>query len=49
MAKRAMEWPDVFPATDAGAKKALDSRLPKELLKMAEAWRLWRSYATVNL
>ena len=34
---------------DAGVKRALPSRTPRELLKMAEAWRPWRSYATVNL
>ena len=49
MAMRAMEWPDAFLETDAGVKKALRPCTGKELLKMAEAWRPWRSYATVNL
>ncbi|MCE5234755.1 MAG: AlkA N-terminal domain-containing protein [Clostridiaceae bacterium] len=49
IAMRAMEWPDAFLETDAGVKKALQPFTPKELLKMAEAWRPWRSYATVNL
>lgn len=49
IAMRAMEWPDSFLETDAGVKKALAPRKPKELLQMAEAWRPWRSYATVNL
>ncbi len=49
IAMRAMEWPDAFLETDAGIKKALAPHTPKELLKMAEAWRPWRSYATVNL
>lgn len=49
IAMRAMEWPDAFLETDAGVKRALPSRTPRELLKMAEAWRPWRSYATVNL
>lgn len=49
MAMRAMEWPDAFLETDAGVKRALGARPPKELLAMAEAWRPWRSYATVNL
>lgn len=49
IAMRAMEWPDAFLETDAGIKKALESRTSKELLKMAEAWRPWRSYATVSL
>lgn len=49
IAMRAMEWPDAFLETDAGVKKALHPYTSKELLKMAEAWRPWRSYATVNL
>lgn len=49
IAMRAMEWPDSFLETDAGVKKALQPYTAKELLKMAEAWRPWRSYATVNL
>lgn len=49
IAMRAMEWPDAFLETDAGVKKALQPHTSKELLKMAEAWRPWRSYATVNL
>jgi AraC family transcriptional regulator of adaptative response / DNA-3-methyladenine glycosylase II len=49
IAMRAMEWPDAFLETDAGIKKALGPYASKELLKMAEAWRPWRSYATINL
>ena len=49
IAMRAMAWPDAFLETDAGVKKALGPGTPKELLKMAEAWRPWRSYATINL
>ena len=49
IAMRSMEWPDAFLETDAGVKKALQPYTSKELLKMAEAWRPWRSYATVNL
>ena len=49
IAMRTMGWPDAFLETDAGVKKALPDYSPKELLKMAEAWRPWRSYATVNL
>ncbi len=49
IAMRTMEWTDAFLETDAGVKKALPSYTSKELLKMAEAWRPWRSYATVNL
>jgi AraC family transcriptional regulator of adaptative response / DNA-3-methyladenine glycosylase II len=49
IAMRAMGWPDVFLETDAGIKKALHPASSKELLNMAEAWRPWRSYATINL
>ena len=49
IAMRAMEWPDAFLETDVGVKKALEPYTSKEILKMAEAWRPWRSYATVNL
>lgn len=49
IAMRAMEWPDAFLHTDAGVKKALAPHTPKEMLELAEAWRPWRSYATMNL
>ena len=49
IAMRAMEWPDAFLETDVGIKKAIPDRTPKELLAMAESWRPWRSYATINL
>jgi len=49
IAMRTMEWPDAFLETDAGVKKALAPHSSKELLQIAEAWRPWRSYATINL
>ena len=49
IAMRAMGWTDAFLHTDYGVKKALAPRSEKEILAMAEAWRPWRSYATVNL
>jgi AraC family transcriptional regulator of adaptative response / DNA-3-methyladenine glycosylase II len=49
IAMRAMSWPDAFPHTDHGIKKALAPLSENEILKMAEAWRPWRSYATINL
>ena len=49
IAMRSMEWPDAFLETDVGVKKSLPEYSPKELLDMAEAWRPWRSYATINL
>ena len=49
IAMRTMEWTDAFLETDAGVKKALPNFSSKELLTIAEGWRPWRSYATVNL
>lgn len=49
VAMRALAWPDAFPHTDLGVKKALAGRSDREILAMAEAWRPWRSYATMNL
>jgi AraC family transcriptional regulator of adaptative response / DNA-3-methyladenine glycosylase II len=49
IAMRAMEWPDAFLETDAGVKKALGLHTSKDLLAMAEPWKPWRSYATINL
>lgn len=49
IAMRAMGWPDAFPHTDYGVKKALAPRTSTEILALAETWRPWRSYATVNL
>lgn len=49
VAMRTMGWPDAFLETDAGIKRALPDRSAKELLELAERWRPWRSYATLNL
>ncbi len=49
IAMRAMGWPDAFPHTDYGVKKALTPLTPKEILSLAERWRPWRSYATISL
>ena len=49
IAMRAMGWPDAFPHTDNGVKKALTPLSGNEILEMAEAWRPWRGYATINL
>ncbi len=46
---RAMRWPDAFPHTDYGIKKALSPRTHKEILELAESWRPCRSYAAINL
>ena len=49
IAMRAMGWTDAFLETDAGIKKALKPYNADERLQMAEAWRPWCSYATINL
>lgn len=49
IAMRAMGWTDAFLETDGGVKKALWPYSAKEMLALAEKWRPWRSYATVNL
>lgn len=49
VAMRALGWPDAFPHTDYGVKKALEGLTPKEILALAEEWRPWRAYATIHL
>ena len=49
IAMRALAWPDAFLATDYGVKKALPGLSPIELTRLAQAWRPWRSYATLAL
>lgn len=49
IAMRAMEWPDAFLETDIGIKKALEPYTSKQMLAIADDWRPWRSYATINL
>ncbi len=49
IAMRALGWPDAFPHTDFGVRKALGVTSPGRVLATAEAWRPWRAYATVHL
>ncbi len=49
IAMRALSWPDAFPHTDLGIKKALGETNPRKILAMAERWKPWRAYATMNL
>ncbi len=49
IAMRALSWPDAFPHTDLGVKRALGEHRPQKILAMAEAWRPWRAYATIGL
>jgi AraC family transcriptional regulator of adaptative response / DNA-3-methyladenine glycosylase II len=49
IAMRALSWPDAFPHTDLGIKKAFKTNSPKKILAQAEQWRPWRAYAALHL
>lgn len=49
LAMRTLGWPDAFPHTDYGVKKALMGLSSKEILALAQEWAPWRSYATLSL
>ncbi len=49
IALRALGWPDAFPHTDYGVKKALPGYSEKQILELSGDWRPWRSYATFSL
>lgn len=49
LAMRALGWPDAFPHTDYGVRKAMGGMNDSRMLEMAEQWRPWRSYATMSL
>ena len=49
VAMRALGEPDAFPTGDLGLLRALGLRTSRELEKHAEAWRPWRSYASIYL
>ncbi len=49
VALRALGWPDAFPHTDFGVRKALADRSDREILELSQGWRPWRSYATILL
>ena len=49
IAMRVLAWPDAFPHTDLGIRKALNTKSNARILRMAEAWRPWRSYAAMHL
>jgi AraC family transcriptional regulator of adaptative response / DNA-3-methyladenine glycosylase II len=49
IAMRGLRWPDAFPHSDLGLRKALGGRPSREVLELAEAWRPWRSYAAMHL
>jgi AraC family transcriptional regulator of adaptative response / DNA-3-methyladenine glycosylase II len=49
LAMRALSWPDAFPATDLGIRKALAINDGRAVLAHAERWRPWRAYAAMHL
>lgn len=49
IAMRALRWPDAFPHTDLGLRKALGETSSKRILEIAESWRPWRAYALMHL
>lgn len=49
IALRVLAWPDAFPSTDLGVRKALGTREPLHAQALAEAWRPWRAYAVMRL
>jgi AraC family transcriptional regulator of adaptative response / DNA-3-methyladenine glycosylase II len=49
IAMRALRWPDAFPHSDLGLRKAIGENSAKRLLEIAENWRPWRAYAVIHL
>jgi len=49
VAMRALSWPDAFPYSDLGIKKALCLKADKQIIEHAERYRPWRSYAAMHL
>jgi AraC family transcriptional regulator of adaptative response / DNA-3-methyladenine glycosylase II len=49
IAMRALAWPDAFPHTDLGVRKALGETDARRVLSAGEAWRPWRAYAVMHL
>jgi AraC family transcriptional regulator of adaptative response / DNA-3-methyladenine glycosylase II len=49
IAMRVLAYPDAFPHSDLGLRRALNVETPAQVLKMAEAWRPWRAYAAMSL
>ena len=49
IAMRALRWPDAFPREDLVLRKRLGSVTPAQAGVESNAWRPWRSYATLHL
>jgi AraC family transcriptional regulator of adaptative response / DNA-3-methyladenine glycosylase II len=49
IAMRALRWPDAFPKDDLALRKNLGGVTAARAEAMSQAWRPWRSYATLHL
>lgn len=49
LAMRVLRWPDAFPASDLGVRKALGGVSAPEAEARSRAWRPWRTYAAFHL
>ncbi|MEY2874555.1 MAG: hypothetical protein RLZZ373_1926 [Pseudomonadota bacterium] len=49
IALRALGWPDAWPSGDVVLRKALGGVTSAQADTLAQAWRPWRSYATLHL
>lgn len=49
IAMRVLAYPDAFPHSDLGLRRALTVERPTQVLQLAEAWRPWRAYAAMCL
>jgi AraC family transcriptional regulator of adaptative response / DNA-3-methyladenine glycosylase II len=46
---RALRWPDAFPKEDSALRHALGGVSAQRAEEMSQAWRPWRSYATMHI
>jgi AraC family transcriptional regulator of adaptative response / DNA-3-methyladenine glycosylase II len=49
VAMRALGWPDAFPESDLGIRKALGGVSIAEVRRRSERWQPWRAYAAMHL
>ena len=49
IAMRALRWPDAFPKEDVVIRKRLGGVTALDAEELSQAWRPWRSYATMHL
>jgi len=49
IAMRALRWPDAFPKEDIVLRKKLGGVSAARAEELSQAWRPWRSYATLHL